>query len=62
MVRYQWPHVEQWPPAQELQLAALLPAATYEMLHTPAGHDGFLIETERLGTMILRFRGLTGRA
>ena len=45
-----------YPPHEQEELAALLPAARYEMLHTPAGHDGFLIETEALGEMLLDFR------
>ena len=45
-----------YPPREQLELAGLLPAARYEVLHTPAGHDGFLIETDALGEMLLRFR------
>jgi homoserine O-acetyltransferase len=44
-----------YPPHEQRELAGLLPRARYEMLHTPAGHDGFLIETDALSEMILRF-------
>lgn len=47
-----------YPPREQLELAQLLPRARYEMLRTPAGHDGFLIETDVLSQMILAFRGL----
>jgi len=45
-----------YPPREQEELARLLPAAQYEMLHTPAGHDGFLIETDALDRMLQRFR------
>lgn len=45
-----------YPPHEQRELAELLPQARYEVLHTPAGHDGFLIETDALSEMILRFR------
>ena len=44
-----------YPPHEQRELADLLPQARYEVLHTPAGHDGFLIETDALSEMILRF-------
>jgi homoserine O-acetyltransferase/O-succinyltransferase len=44
-----------YPPHEQRELAGLLPAARYEVLHTPAGHDGFLIETEALSDMLLDF-------
>lgn len=44
-----------YPPHEQAELAALLPASRYEMLSTPAGHDGFLIETDALSEMLLRF-------
>jgi homoserine O-acetyltransferase len=44
-----------YPPHEQRELAELLPRAHYEVLHTPAGHDGFLIETDALSEMILRF-------
>lgn len=49
-----------YPPHEQAELARLLPNARYEVLHTPAGHDGFLIETETLGRMVLELRGLPG--
>jgi len=45
-----------YPPLEQAELAELLPAARYEILHTPAGHDGFLIETDALSEMLLGFR------
>ena len=45
-----------YPPREQAELAALLPNARYEMLRTPAGHDGFLIETDALSAMIVNFR------
>lgn len=47
-----------YPPREQAELAELLPAARYEMLHTPAGHDGFLIETDKLSEMLLSFRSM----
>jgi homoserine O-acetyltransferase/O-succinyltransferase len=46
-----------YPPREQAELAGSLPEARYEVLHTPAGHDGFLIETDALSDMILAFRG-----
>jgi homoserine O-acetyltransferase/O-succinyltransferase len=45
-----------YPPREQAELAELLPIARYEVLHTPAGHDGFLIETDALSDMLLDFR------
>lgn len=45
-----------YPPREQAELAELLPAARYETLHTPAGHDGFLIETDALGELLMQFR------
>ena len=45
-----------YPPREQRELAQLLPQAQYEVLHTPAGHDGFLIETDTLSDMLLGFR------
>lgn len=44
-----------YPPCEQLELAEQLPQARYEVLHTPAGHDGFLIETESLNAMLVSF-------
>jgi homoserine O-acetyltransferase/O-succinyltransferase len=45
-----------YPPREQQELAALLPRARYEVLHTSAGHDGFLIETDVLSAMLLELR------
>lgn len=44
-----------YPPCEQRELAEHLPQARYEVLHTPAGHDGFLIETESLNSMLVSF-------
>ena len=45
-----------YPPEEQRYLADHLPDAQYEILDCPHGHDGFLIETEDLGRMIVEFR------
>lgn len=45
-----------YPPHEQQELAEVLPNARYELLECAHGHDGFLIETPRLGDMIARFR------
>jgi homoserine O-acetyltransferase len=40
------------PPEEQRFLAEHLPGATYEILHSQYGHDGFLIETEAIGARI----------
>jgi homoserine O-acetyltransferase len=45
-----------YPPEEQRYLAEYLPNAQYEILDCPHGHDGFLIETETLGRMIVDFR------
>jgi homoserine O-acetyltransferase len=45
-----------YPPAEQLELAELLPHASYEILDSVHGHDGFLVETEQLSRIISRFR------
>lgn len=45
-----------YPPEEQQLLAEHLPAASYEILDSLHGHDGFLIETEALGKKIARFR------
>jgi homoserine O-acetyltransferase len=45
-----------YPPAEQRELAELLPNASYEVLDSLHGHDGFLLETEQLSRMISRFR------
>lgn len=44
-----------YPPREQAELAGLLPHSRYEVLHTSAGHDGFLIETDALSEMLLAF-------
>lgn len=45
-----------YPPEEQRYLAEHMPNAQYEILDCPHGHDGFLIETETLGRMIIDFR------
>ncbi len=45
-----------YPPEEQRFLADHLPNAQYEILDCPHGHDGFLIETDKLGRMIVDFR------
>ena len=45
-----------YPPQEQLELAQALPNATYRILDSLHGHDGFLIETEALNDLIGRFR------
>jgi homoserine O-acetyltransferase len=45
-----------YPPEEQRYLAAHMPNSQYEILDCAHGHDGFLIETERLGRMIAEFR------
>ena len=43
------------PPSEQHFLAVHLPNATFEILHSPYGHDGFLIETETIGKLLMRW-------
>lgn len=45
-----------YPPEEQAFLAQYLPAAEYAVLESEHGHDGFLIETARLGEIIREFR------
>lgn len=45
-----------YPPVEQEALAAHLPNAVYEVLPSPHGHDGFLIDMDPLAAMIRRFR------
>jgi len=45
-----------YPPAEQRYLADHLPNARYEVLETPHGHDGFLIDLEELGDLVREFR------
>jgi homoserine O-acetyltransferase len=51
-----------YPPAEQEELAALLPHARLARLASPHGHDAFLIETERVSALIREFRGRQRRA
>lgn len=44
-----------YPPCEQEELARHLPQARYEVLHSSAGHDGFLIETGALNAMLAGF-------
>ena len=43
------------PPSEQRFLAAHLPQAEYVELASDYGHDGFLIETERIGKILMGF-------
>jgi len=45
-----------YPPEEQQYVAHHLPNSHYEVLDSAHGHDGFLIETEALGEMIVGFR------
>lgn len=45
-----------YPPQEQEILVEHLPRATYEILHSIDGHDGFLIESAELGRLIAGFR------
>ena len=45
-----------YPPEEQRYLAECIPGSRYEILDCAHGHDGFLIETETLGRMIVEFR------
>ncbi|NCF15628.1 MAG: homoserine O-acetyltransferase [Gammaproteobacteria bacterium] len=45
-----------YPPEEQRSLAEYIPGSRYEILDCAHGHDGFLIETETLGRMIVEFR------
>ena len=45
-----------YPPHEQRYLADHLPNARYEVLETPHGHDGFLIDLDELGDMVRTFR------
>lgn len=47
-----------YPPAQQAELAALLPSADRpRILDSPSGHDGFLTETEQVGAVLREVLG-----
>ncbi len=45
-----------YPVQEQEQLAEAIPNARLELLHGPHGHDGFLIEANRLDRLVRRFR------
>lgn len=44
-----------FPPAEQLFLANHIPHARFESIHSLYGHDGFLLEDEKLGELITSF-------
>jgi homoserine O-acetyltransferase len=50
-----------YPPVEQEELAAALPAGTLATLRSPHGHDAFLIEGEATNALVARFReGIEG--
>ncbi|MEB3826422.1 homoserine O-acetyltransferase MetX [Phormidium sp. CCY1219] len=45
-----------YPPTEQQELASYLPNAKLAWLHSPHGHDAFLIEMEHLNNMVFDFR------
>ena len=45
-----------YPPAEQEELAALLPHARLARLVSPHGHDAFLIETDKVNALVREFR------
>ena len=45
-----------YPPVEQEELAMHLPNATFETLHSPHGHDAFLIEMDALNEIVVEFR------
>ncbi len=41
-----------YPAEEQREIAALIPGATYAEIHSPCGHDGFLVEHEQLGALL----------
>jgi homoserine O-acetyltransferase/O-succinyltransferase len=44
-----------FPPVEQEELAAFIPAATFKMIDSSYGHDGFLLEFEKLTTLLNEF-------
>jgi homoserine O-acetyltransferase len=42
-------------PSEQLELAKYIPEAELVMIHSPDGHDGFLLEFEQINRHILNF-------
>lgn len=49
-----------YPPEEQRELARLMPRARLATLHSPHGHDAFLIDTEALNGLLLGFQALLG--
>jgi homoserine O-acetyltransferase/O-succinyltransferase len=47
-------------PSEQAELARLLPKASLEIMHTPNGHDAFLIDTADLNAKIVAFKKRNG--
>ncbi len=45
-----------FPPQEQQFLARHIPGAVFEQIHSLYGHDGFLIETEQLTNVIIKFK------
>lgn len=45
-----------YPPVEQQEIASLLPNAQLSWLHSPHGHDAFLIDMEVLNNLVVRFR------
>ncbi|HYG67636.1 MAG TPA: homoserine O-acetyltransferase, partial [Anaeromyxobacteraceae bacterium] len=46
-----------YPPAEQREVARLVPGARLAMIDSPHGHDAFLIDVERLSALVADFRG-----
>jgi homoserine O-acetyltransferase/O-succinyltransferase len=46
-----------YPPCEQAEIAGALPNARMAILHSPHGHDAFLIEVEELSSLVAEFRG-----
>merc|ERR1719326_2808516 len=44
-----------YPPSEQLELAQYMPNAQHHMINSDNGHDGFLLETKKVGTLIRGF-------
>ena len=49
-----------YPPREQEELARLMPGSRLSTLHSPHGHDAFLIDMDGLSSMIAGFRRETG--
>jgi homoserine O-acetyltransferase len=45
-----------YPPAEQIEIAELTPLGELGVIHSPHGHDAFLIETSELDELLLSFR------